>query len=362
MTYCTDLTGLEFSSRLTKKKCGYCKSGKERYGVGSLLPAGFCPDAYYAAYPYFLALLYDARIAEFGSGKEVEVNCPAPQDPSILKVHFRNKKLKPLLNILEKAFRALGMPKDAIDKVMMVEVVHAGANCRLKEKQSIEIKVPDTHQLCPASYFSVYPLAFLSAKGHCKAIKFSCPDPETCIEYASQGAAGPVDECCVYLPDISKYKLVAQENSGCVLREWQGQAIGLEKIMPQGLCLFVLNISIPYLITLRNGGYFKWRKEKSSVKASCPRSYLPVAFKVSSAGAAEENTSILITGAQDCPVNHFPGQEFKLDLSKMICPHLSVRLFPYLLLMEQEADKHREGMEISCSLSRCRAKFLLARK
>ncbi len=361
--YCSEEKPFQVSTRSFHKKCGYCKSAKVAVGREGVSPQGFCIDAFYAVYPYLLALLYDAKF-DFRSGaKALVIRCPNSASPSFIKVSFKRKKLKPLLNILEKTFRALGSPKDAIDKIMTAEVLHENKDCLMPAGSGFALRIPDIRQLCPASFFSLYPFLYAHKKdpgAGLPQMSFSCPDPKTCVTYevdtsavALAKEATPSVGLCCFEGGAIAYKLTATTACGpsCPTQGNNEKEVALDKILPAGLCSTLLNVAVPYILTLRQGGYFKWRMDSHTVEAQCPHPLAPVVFEVKRDGRDRQKISLLIKKAHpSCPRCHREGEVFELDPSGQLCLHLFARLFPYLLLLERarKTDKTLEGFDLEC--------------
>ena len=360
------------ATRGFNKRCGYCRRGKEKYDKQGLTPGGFCVDAMSAIYPYFLALLYDAVFPQDPSVHEgILVRCPNANSPTLIRVSFKYKKLRLLLNILEKFFRYIGFPKDAIDKMMIAEIMNENEECRHRLGRRFIFRIPDIRQLCPASFFSLYPFIHLYARGKKVseadgqlALGLACPDPKSNINYLVEpfvkksGSAEIsliIKACCFYLVDLSKYKIVTQDGSG--------SQVSLDKIFPAGLCPTLMNVAIPYIITFQNGGYFKWRKDIHTVEAQCPNSESCVAFEIRRDPSGAKPLSLVIKQVRGkCPKAHREGEIFHFDFSKLICPHLFSRLFPYLLFLElhPERKEYAQGILLEDPLQDG-VKYLLTR-
>lgn len=354
--YCTDVGSLLVCTRGFNKRCGYCRRGEEKYDKQGLTPDGFCVDAMSAIYPYFLAFLYDAQFHQGPSAREgLLVRCPNAHSPTLLRVSFKYKKLRLLLNILEKFFRRMGFPKDAIDKTMFAEIMNENKECRHRLGGRFTFRVPDIRQLCPASFFSLYPFIHLYARGEKAkeanerlALSLACPDPKSNINYVAEPfakksqspmAQAMLKPCCFYDVDLSKYKIVVQDGSA--------EEVALDKIFPAGLCPTLMNVALPYIITFQKGGYFKWRKDIHTVEAQCPNSSVLVAFEIKRSPTGAPPLSLVIKKVRGkCPKAHHEGETHHFDFSKLICPHLFTRLFPYLLFLElhPEREKYASGI------------------
>ncbi len=370
--YCSDAGSLLVATRGFSKKCGYCRRAGKKYDRQGLTPGGFCVDAMNAIYPFFLALLYDAQFLQGAPVPEgLLVRCPNASSPTLIGLSFKYKKLRPLLNILEKFFRSIGFPKDAIDKTVFVEIVNENRECCHRLGQRFMLKIPDTRQLCPASFFSLYPFIHLYARGEkakgaseCLALDLACPDPQSNVNYVAEPFAkesqcpetqAMLKPCCFYDVDLSKYKIVSQDGLGL--------EVTLDKIFPAGLCPTLMNVAIPYIITFQKGGYFKWRKDIHTVEAQCPNSESCVAFEIRRDPSGAKPLSLVIKQVRGkCPKAHREGETYHFDFSKIVCPYLFVRLFPYLLFLElhPEREKYAPGILLEHPLQEG-MKYLLKR-
>src|SRR3989338_6700714 len=155
-----------------------------------MIPRGFCFNAYYAIYPYLLAGLYGAKFAPDVYGEGLTIRCICEKNAASIKIVFKFKRFKPVLNLIEKVSRMLGFPKDAIDRTVELEVEESARQCSLSKGAVFAIKTPNSDEFCPASFFSAYPLLYAYLKSdyrYYRASKrgfgFLCPDPKNNINY-----------------------------------------------------------------------------------------------------------------------------------------------------------------------------------
>jgi uncharacterized repeat protein (TIGR04076 family) len=370
--YCTDVGSLLVATCGFNKRCGYCRKGEEKYDKQGLTPDGFCVDAMSAIYPYFLALLYDAKFHQGPQGeKGLMIRCPNAHSPTLIRLSFKFKKERLLLNILEKFFRGIGFPKDAIDKIMIAQIMNENKECRHRLGDQFIFRMPDIRQLCPASFFSLYPFIHLyegrekmMEKDDRLSLGLACPDPKSNINYvvtpSAKKSQSPllqpiIKSCCFYDVGLSKYKIVAQDEAG--------KEVTLDKIFPADLCPTLMHVAIPYIITFQKGGYFKWRKDIHTVEAQCPNSSVLVAFEIKRSPTGATPLSLVIKKIRGkCPKAHREGETHHFDFSKLICPYLFTRLFPYLLFLElhPEREKYAQGILLEHPLQDG-GKYLLTR-
>lgn len=89
-------------------------------------------------------------------------------------------------------------------------------------------------------------------------------------------------------------------------------------------CYFALHEAIPYLLTLKNNGYFKWERNKA-VTTQCPHTKSKVAIRVT------KKSTKVISIQSNCP-KYKEGDEILIN--KNICLTALDVLFPYILLKE----------------------------
>lgn len=348
--YRTETSGFSLSSKLTIKDCGYHKCAHADFGEETLAPPGLCPDAYYAAYPMLLAQLYDAKFQ--GSGPfptPMAVRCPHTAAPSTIRIGMRDKLLKPLWNLAELVFRILRSPKDAIDKIVTVAVAERSGECDLPPSAALEVTVPDLRQLCPASFFSLYPLLRLasheSAPAAAKRLNFICPDPATNVVYfhrerKEETQRPSLPPTCAVKP--VKLRLSLENGEACSCADWRAQLPArVDTLLPTGTCSYLFNIAVPYLVTLNHGGYFKWRLDKNDVAAQCPYPAGGVEFDAVRLDGDVNRLGIRITTVRGhCAAGHQAGQLVDFETSRHVCPHLFPRLFPHMLEITHGLANH----------------------
>jgi hypothetical protein len=143
----------------TRKRCKYHKH-KNRYYLPQHICEGFCYDAYYGAYPYFLALLYNSISDIF------EISCP---NLSGIKMRIERRPCSwfRLRRGLKWILGKVLFPIDWPDWHISILVVQEGQCPYLKASQIFHFKINDPRYLCPASFHTIFP----TMKG-----KIYCPD------------------------------------------------------------------------------------------------------------------------------------------------------------------------------------------
>jgi uncharacterized repeat protein (TIGR04076 family) len=360
MEYCSRTAPFTICQHFEKKKCGYCKTGKEAYNEKNTVTGGFCVDAFYSVYPILLSLLYDGTFDPDLFGNELIIKCPNANHPARIKIGFVNKKLKIVFNLIEKVFRYIGFPKDAIDKMITLEVLSKGEPCILTTGQKKTIKIPDIKELCPASFYSFYPMLYYYCKDasfDTDKLRFVCPDPKTNLIYTPSSSVKNKNASFFCVPSVSKYHFSQIE-----MNPRNPAGLTVDKMLPEGICPCLFNIAIPYILTFAQGGHFKWSKDINSVHVQCPDAEARVNFEV----RKEEGNavSIHIHQAQGhCLNKHEKGQKYHFDCSNMASLYLFSRIFPFILMLEQEREKNKfpEGIAIISPLDTDKNSYLLSK-
>lgn len=133
----------------TRKRCKYHKRKNQMYRQEDLC-GQFCLDAFYIAYPYCLALLYNCISDVF------EINCPSltgvkMRIERIPRSWFRSRRA--LKWILGKIL----FPIDWADWQIKISVTEEGNCPYLKIHDAINFNLNDPKILCPASFHTIFP-------------------------------------------------------------------------------------------------------------------------------------------------------------------------------------------------------------
>ncbi|HTY45535.1 MAG TPA: hypothetical protein VMD52_06060 [Patescibacteria group bacterium] len=153
-----------------------CRYHKEKKTFNApLLPGGFCSHAFAAAYPYVLALMYNATVE-----KELNIRCPQGGCALALQLEkkrsLKHKITRPFLRAMEIMFEAVFHPVDLIDYdlgIRLVNVARQHPGCRLKKGASYPVNLHSPDFICPASFHALYPYLLLKACG--KAMEWNDP-------------------------------------------------------------------------------------------------------------------------------------------------------------------------------------------
>lgn len=216
--------------------CGYHKVKGRVLSLGECVPDEMCPHAFFAAYPYCLALLYNA---EFTWMKDTDKNavmaqCPAPWNQVIMKI-----KRIPLDSTTINADSGLQKLFQKLRRFMMVPFRFMQKNSSLRpvadklKRMAPAVLEPDT----PANR------VIIQVTGRNKSRR---ADPVgCCFESMRKGAIFEFDR-----GDLGK------------------------------LCPAVFNQVYPYLVTFLSGGNLNWQETDSSYYFECPDNNSRVGFRL----------------------------------------------------------------------------------
>jgi uncharacterized repeat protein (TIGR04076 family) len=94
----------------------------------------------------------------------------------------------------------------------------------------------------------------------------------------------------------------------------------LSDFTPDGLCVHAFHIAHPYVLTLRNKGWFRWVKDGEGVIAQCPHPR-GVVMEIKSGKKGDFTVTIKVIDKRDCP-KHEKGDVFIVDDSTKLCPRI----------------------------------------
>lgn len=187
---CGNYKNLLVSVKRIETKCRYHHS-LITYPADYLAAPGLCLDAFHAAYPFALALLYDADFSRREEKGAVTVTCPKDNGIKLLIKREEKHSLFYLRSIkfLERIFELFFYPVDKIYNEISLTVVSNAAGCPRgylgKEKYLLNIR--NQKIICPASFNSIFPsLVKMSCgrKGANEIVRLlCCPDCQG-AEYA----------------------------------------------------------------------------------------------------------------------------------------------------------------------------------
>jgi len=154
------------------------------YKEGCLAPKGLCPDAFHCAYPFALALLYDADFLEGVDKDSVSIICPYNKGITMLikREERHSWVFRKFIKFLEKIFEFFFYPVDRIYNAISITITENKGGCpkgyHIGEKFYLNIR--DTNIMCPASFNSVFPQLVKISSGcsisEKNKIYIHCPD------------------------------------------------------------------------------------------------------------------------------------------------------------------------------------------
>lgn len=132
-----------------------------------LLPGGFCMHIFQRIYPFVLAMMYNAPVAD-----KISLNCPLNNCCVTLKLRKTGKNRSVLLsrplNVLRKIFETFFYPVDIIDYdfvVSVIDIKNNSSNCRLSKGGDFPVNLGSRDHICPAAFHAMYPYLSLAECG-----------------------------------------------------------------------------------------------------------------------------------------------------------------------------------------------------
>ena len=173
---------------LEKHTCSYYRQCNETFDIEHLGPKGLCLDLYFAAYPYFLGLLYGAEFSWEKDKDAVNAQCPAPDG----NVHFEVRRVPLRKEVISRGVRKKYkiMLKIAHVEKKTGEYINNSCICSHKVGEEFEFNQGDfLEQMCPAAFYNIYPVLKLMLNGGKECWKknnrvyMQCPDNKTAIMF-----------------------------------------------------------------------------------------------------------------------------------------------------------------------------------
>ena len=134
-----------------------------------------------------------------------------------------------------------------------------------------------------------------------------------------------------------------------------GEEFPLKDVLPLDECFFALHEVMPYYVTLKNGGYFKWEKDVNKVTTQCPNTDIAVALNVVRGEDNSISTEVTSVKSTECPKKYMKGN--RILTSVIDNPHICITaldtLLPYILFLENCSQKQEkaEPIPVQCSFS-----------
>jgi len=323
------------------RSCRYHRSQGACFDGCSLCPKKMCPHLYRVAYPYSLSLLYDGIYpAGNGSPSMRSVICKCPSCDTSVEINIHVAYTLPfLVRKLKKAaiqtLQFVGIDGEFPDRNIILKVNRVAGHCPrgLVKGQSFRFNLWDKKELCPASFFNIYPILMASAEKIAETNNtnrgvVNCPDPfGVFYEYGPESTPWNCE-------DFFSCKVrVAGESGMCTLGHKQGDCFTLEEHLPDGLCPLAFYSAYPYYLTLIHEGIFEWVRKGDNVKVECPRAdgiMMEIKLvKKRRLGNGEVHVSI-IKNKGSCPKRYHEGDTFVFDTDRQtFCYNAMAVLIPF---------------------------------
>ncbi len=183
---CFDRDAYQLEMSRMGKICKYHKRLGQEFTHREVVK-DFCEDAFFHAYPYCLALFYDAP---FGKSKgEVRLNCPHPDgiQMEIQRVPIHSWWYRTCKRLFMRWISKVLVEPDWADWNVRVRVTNNSPACPLNYKKgdAYFMNIQDLKTLCPASFHGMYPMLLQVNQGlpiECQPptgeVSIHCPDHE----------------------------------------------------------------------------------------------------------------------------------------------------------------------------------------
>lgn len=302
--------------------CRYHRIQREEFTENHILPKGFCAHAYRGAYPYCLSLLYDGKYPSADGSKpkrSASIKCPSCNSSVEINIKIRYT-LPYLIRKLKTAvvgiLRLIRIPSEFPDKNIILEISDVKGKCPLgiEKGQTYLFNIWNRKELCPASFYAVYPVLMSRAVKSERTpndsnISFHCPDPFG-VHY---GAENPSVKC----EDFFSVKAeVTQEIGKCPRGHKKGDFFSLEDVLTKSFCPLAFYSIFPYYLTLIHSGRFEWLLDRENVKVQCPKVggvIMEVSY-ISHGSLGSGIISVNIIGTKGiCPKGYKEGDMFSFD-------------------------------------------------
>jgi uncharacterized repeat protein (TIGR04076 family) len=268
----------------------------------------------------------------------MQVKCPARNNSVelTLKVHFTLPYLiRTLKSLAIRTLQWVGIGGEYPDKKIMLEVSRVNNKCPmgLTEGQSFLFNIWDRKELCPASFYALYPLLMRQKSFSQKSLSgencsVQCPDPFG-VSYDCTGESLKWD-CKDF---FSSKATVVEERGQCPRGHRAGDSFRFKDILPKGFCPLAFYSLFPYFQTLIYAGRFEWVKSGERVKVQCPKVDGVVMdielIRQGSLGEGAVRVNVLHNSGP-CPQGLIQGDTFEFDShNQKLCFHAMAGLIPF---------------------------------
>lgn len=335
-----------------KRRCRYHRVQGQEFDRGQIYPKGFCPHVYRIAYPYWLSLLYDSKYRSRYSSqpsRSLKIRCPGHGNDIELDIGIRYTLPFVIRKLKAAAIRLLqffNIPGEYPDKDVIIKVSTVNGICpgNIKQGQSFKFNIRNRDELCPASFYALYPTLIQRAidpKGATegrKEISLHCPDPYG-VSYVTLGNNANCEDFFSIKADI------VEEIGNCPLGHKKGESFKFQDILPNGFCPLAFYAIFPYYLTLIHSGSFEWVRKGEHVRVQCPK----VNGVVMEVELVDQDTLgkgtvrvkvIEVKGL--CPRGHKKGDRFDLSSQEQaLCFKAMAMLIPFKIKNDNRSRQYR---------------------
>jgi uncharacterized repeat protein (TIGR04076 family) len=293
------------------------------------------------AYPYCLSLLYDAASpTPCGSHSPLSLTVTCPSFHNNVEITITVQYTLPsVVRKLKRAairtFQFVGIDGEFPDKRITLEVSRVADRCPqgLKEGQTFQFNIWNRKELCPASFYALYPLLMKEMGmppecAHSGKSTVHCPDPFG-VSYRYE-APGRSWDCRDY---FSRKAEVIDGTGKCPLGHKRGDSFRIEDMLPGEFCPLAFYSIFPYYLTLIHSGRFEWVRIGEHVKVQCPKAdgvEMEIAL-VRQMGLGQGVVHVrVINNLGACPKGYTHGDMFEFDSQNQpFCLHAIAGLIPF---------------------------------
>lgn len=170
-----------------KRSCPvYHKAVGQVFDVSQFVPKGLCVEAFHAAYPFCLGLLYGATYERDEAGQAI-CHTYCPRGKAGIRLRISTAPLTSfnhvIRNLLKKILRTVcGYHIDVVERKVVLRVVEGRCStCPHEIGETFEFNIGGKSELCPAAFNSIFP--HLKGARTQSAVTISCPDSRTQIQF-----------------------------------------------------------------------------------------------------------------------------------------------------------------------------------
>jgi uncharacterized repeat protein (TIGR04076 family) len=232
--------------------------------------------------------------------------------------------------------QSLGIGAEYPDRDIILEISHVDRSCPrgLTEGQSFLFNIWDRKELCPASFYALYPLLLQQMTAsppvtQCENSFVHCPDPFGVLYKCTAESIGW--NCEDFFSSTIE---VVEERGTCPHGHCAGDSFTFEESLPTGFCPLAFYALFPYYQTLIHSGRFEWVRSNEQVQVQCPKADGVVMeierIRQSSLGDGAVRATI-VDKRGSCPKGLNQGDTFEFDSHKQpLCFHAMVGLIPFM--------------------------------